>query len=136
MPLPYWVHPSGTSTLLGDSCHATLPYLGQGAAGAFEDAACLGRVLRSSSSIPPALCQFQQIRKPRATTIQVKSRMHQELLHVEDGAFQVTRDKKMERDGEDNPLFWGSMERRMWLFAHDAELATDTENPGFLMASI
>jgi salicylate hydroxylase len=133
LPLPSWVHQSGKVTLLGDSCHAALPYLGQGAAGAFEDAACLGRMLRTSPSILTALYSFQQIRKPRSTVIQVKSRMHQEILHVEDGAFQVERDQKMAKDGEENPLFWGSLERRKWLFDYDAEVASNIENLSFIV---
>ena len=33
-----WGHPSGKFALLGDSCHATLPYLAQSAAMAVEAA--------------------------------------------------------------------------------------------------
>lgn len=72
-----------------------------------------------------ALHRFQQIRRPRSTVIQVKSRMHQSILHVKDGNFQAMRDKKMERDGEDNPLFWGSLARRKWLFGHDADITSN-----------
>ena len=41
--LPTWVH--GCVTLVGDSCHPTLPHIAQGAAQAIEDAGVLGVVL-------------------------------------------------------------------------------------------
>ncbi|EXJ85750.1 hypothetical protein A1O1_06118 [Capronia coronata CBS 617.96] len=123
MPVPSWVHSASKVALLGDSCHPTLPYLSQGAAAAFEDAACLSQGLRRRSTIAAALSDYEAIRKPRASIIQAKSREHQELLHVEDGEFQRRRDMEMAMDRDSNPLFWGWADRRKWLFAHDAEAA-------------
>jgi salicylate hydroxylase len=40
-----WSHPSGKFALLGDACHATLPYLAQGAAMVVEDGAVLGALM-------------------------------------------------------------------------------------------
>ncbi|OBT70407.1 hypothetical protein VE03_00217 [Pseudogymnoascus sp. 23342-1-I1] len=91
---------------------------------------------RTSATTSMALHGLQQIRKPRSTMIQVKSRMHQDILHVEDGKFQAERDKKMEKDSEDSPLFWGSLDRRKWLFSYDPDLATDIANPDYLATSV
>ena len=44
-PLPRWSE--GSVTLLGDACHPMTPYMAQGAAMAFEDAAVLSRCLDS-----------------------------------------------------------------------------------------
>ena len=40
-----WSYPSGKLALLGDACHATLPYLAQGAAMVVEDGAVLGALM-------------------------------------------------------------------------------------------
>ena len=58
----------GHATLLGDSCHATMPNIGQGAGLAFEDGFELAKVLedvRSRSEIPAALRSFYRRRIAR-----------------------------------------------------------------------
>ena len=42
-PIPQWT--KGRVTLLGDACHAMLPYLGQGANSAMEDGFVLARCI-------------------------------------------------------------------------------------------
>ncbi|CAK7212452.1 hypothetical protein SEUCBS140593_001508 [Sporothrix eucalyptigena] len=122
--LPRWVHPSGKVVLLGDSCHPMLPYLAQGAAQAFEDAAVLRQVLARDVDMKTALQQYEAIRMPRATLVQSKTREHQHILHIEDGDEQATRDEELALDAEKNPVFWGFTDRRNWLFGHDAEVIT------------
>ena len=51
--LDHWS--DGRVTLLGDSCHPTLPYLAQGAVMAIEDAAILTRCLDQCDDIADAL---------------------------------------------------------------------------------
>src|SRR5262249_56811642 len=52
-PLERWS--KGRATLLGDSAHAMLPYLGQGAAMAIEDACVLaGSIARSADDLDAA----------------------------------------------------------------------------------
>jgi salicylate hydroxylase len=116
-----WVHSSGNACLLGDSAHPMLPYLGQGAAQAAEDAAVLRLCLSSEDDLATALAKYQEIRLPRASTVQSKTREHQHILHIEDGREQEQRDKLMAAQGEDSPIFWGYRERRNWLFGYDAE---------------
>ncbi|KAH8886228.1 salicylate hydroxylase [Thozetella sp. PMI_491] len=120
--LTRWVHPSGKAVLLGDSCHPMLPYLAQGAAQSFEDAAVIRQCLSMDVDLPDALKRYEDIRKPRVTLVQAKTREHQYILHIEDGSEQQERDVKMQHNGTDNPVFWGFDERRKWLFSHDAEV--------------
>ena len=53
LPISNWS--TARVTLLGDSAHATLPYLAQGAVMAIEDGAVLARALAMESEIPKAL---------------------------------------------------------------------------------
>ncbi|OAA66914.1 salicylate hydroxylase [Niveomyces insectorum RCEF 264] len=128
--LTRWVHPSGKVVLLGDSCHPMLPYLAQGAAQAFEDAAVLRQVLAQNTEpdLTAALQQYERIRMPRATLVQAKTREHQHILHVDDGPEQQERDKVMARDAPENPVFWGFKDRKSWLFGHDAEVLSKEGN--------
>lgn len=120
--LTRWVHPSGKAVLLGDSCHPMLPYLAQGAAQAFEDAAALRQCLALDVELKSALERYEATRKPRATLVQAKTREHQYILHIDDGDEQKLRDQKLQINGDENPIFWGYDERRKWLFSHDAEV--------------
>jgi salicylate hydroxylase len=120
--LERWVHPAGKTVLLGDACHPMLPYLAQGAAQSFEDAAAIRQCLAMDLDLPAALQRYEDVRKPRVSLVQAKTREHQYILHIEDGSEQQTRDEKMQLNGTDNPVFWGFDERRKWLFSHDAEV--------------
>ncbi|KAL1844728.1 hypothetical protein VTK73DRAFT_1944 [Phialemonium thermophilum] len=120
--LSRWVHPGGKAVLLGDACHPMLPYLAQGAAQAFEDAAALRQVLALDRDLPAALRLYEQIRMPRASLVQAKTREHQYILHIGDGEEQAIRDRKMKLNASENPVFWGHEDRRRWLFSHDAEI--------------
>lgn len=120
--LDRWVHPSGKAVLLGDACHPMLPYLAQGAAQSFEDAAAIRQCLAMDLDLPAALQRYEDVRKPRVSLVQAKTREHQYILHIQDGSEQQMRDLKMQLNGMDNPVFWGYEERRKWLFSHDAEV--------------
>ncbi|KAL1852447.1 hypothetical protein Daus18300_012206 [Diaporthe australafricana] len=125
--LTRWVHRSGKAVLLGDSCHPMLPYLAQGAAQSFEDAAALRQCLALGMTLNESLKLYEDIRMPRASLIQAKTREHQHILHIDDGAEQRMRDEKMKINNEQNPIFWGYDDRRKWLFSHDAEVLNHTE---------
>ena len=56
---------SGRVVLLGDAAHPMLPFLGQGAANALEDAMILTRCLTSESTPEQAFALYQQTRGPR-----------------------------------------------------------------------
>ncbi|KAH8744383.1 salicylate hydroxylase [Diaporthe sp. PMI_573] len=125
--LTHWVHPSGKAVLLGDSCHPMLPYLAQGAAQCVEDAAVMRQCLALDMTLKEGLDFYQDIRMPRTSLIQAKTREHQHILHIDDGAEQRKRDEKIKINSEQNPIFWGYDGRRKWLFSHDAEVLNHEE---------
>ncbi|WP_448581470.1 FAD-dependent monooxygenase [Thermaurantiacus sp.] len=71
-PLPSWS--VGRVTLLGDAAHAMLPFMGQGAATAIEDAMVLARALAAH---PPdeALARYEAARRERTAMVQLQSRL-------------------------------------------------------------
>jgi salicylate hydroxylase len=72
-PIPRWTQ--GRVTLLGDSAHAMLPYLGQGACQALEDGAVLANALAASPSDPvAALAAYERVRRPRASSVVLTAR--------------------------------------------------------------
>jgi 6-hydroxynicotinate 3-monooxygenase len=73
-PLPRWSE--GNVTLLGDACHPMTPYMAQGAAMAFEDAAVLSRCLDGVDrpGVADAFRRFESTRKPRTSQVQLSSR--------------------------------------------------------------
>lgn len=63
--LPTWSR--GRATLLGDACHATLPFLAQGAVSSIEDAIVLARCLeKDGRDVPAALRRYDEVRRPHA----------------------------------------------------------------------
>lgn len=71
-PLAKWSH--GRITLLGDACHATLPFLGQGAGMAIEDGAVLARCLAAQPEDPVAAFKtYEALRVERTATIVERS---------------------------------------------------------------
>ena len=72
-PIPRWT--KGRVTLLGDSAHPMLPYLGQGACQALEDGAVLANALSASPSDPvAALAAYERVRRPRASSVVLTAR--------------------------------------------------------------
>lgn len=70
-PLARWSR--GRVTLLGDACHAMLPFLGQGANAALEDAMVLARALEGARDVVAALQSYEGARSERAAMIVRKS---------------------------------------------------------------
>jgi salicylate hydroxylase len=67
-PLPKWS--VGRVSLLGDACHPTIPFLGQGANMAVEDGFLLARCLAKYRDDPvTALARYEEARRERTTTI-------------------------------------------------------------------
>lgn len=60
---PVWQ--DGSTALLGDAAHPTLPFLAQGANLAIEDAFVLARLSGQSADLPAALRRYQTLRQPR-----------------------------------------------------------------------
>lgn len=71
-PLSTWI--AGKVTLLGDAAHAMLPFMGQGAATAIEDAMVLARCLIAHPAAD-ALARYEAARRDRTTMVQTQSRL-------------------------------------------------------------
>jgi salicylate hydroxylase len=70
-PLMRWV--LGKTALLGDAAHPILPYLGQGAVLAIEDAVLLGRAFSGSEDVTQALARYESARVGRARFVVERS---------------------------------------------------------------
>jgi salicylate hydroxylase len=78
-PMQRWV--DGRITLLGDACHPTLPFLGQGAVMAIEDAYVVAACLARYPGDPQrAFARYEDIRKERTSAVVRKS--HDNRRHV------------------------------------------------------
>ena len=115
-PLERWSR--GRATLLGDSAHAMLPYLGQGAAMAIEDAYALAAMIaRQPDDLDGALAAYERIRAPRAKAAVLGSRTRAKENHLPSRFAQIKRDLKFalrERFGRDNTAFQVG-----WLYDYD-----------------
>ena len=98
-PLERWSE--GRISLLGDAAHAMLPFFAQGAAQAIEDAAVLADCLRQArrDSVAQALQRYEQMRRPRASRVQLMSRGREIRNHLPDGPEQRRRDSEF-ADGD------------------------------------
>lgn len=81
-PIKQWTF--GRATLLGDAAHPILPFLGMGAAMAFEDAIVLSRCIQSYEDIEHAFTRYEQARIERADDVYKVSRSHGESLQNSD----------------------------------------------------
>jgi salicylate hydroxylase len=113
-PLERWTE--GRIALLGDAAHAMLPFFAQGAAQAIEDAFVLAECLRCAApgEAQQALQRYEQIRRPRASQVQLMSRGREIRNHLPDGTAQGQRDRDL---GAGNPLLESA-----WLYGHDIEV--------------
>lgn len=115
-PLPRWT--DGRVTLLGDSAHAMLPYLAQGACQALEDglvlSLCLAR--HGKSAIPAALADYELRRRPRATKVQSGARAAHIFWTENDPIQARARNGRMQGLAQVDPLattIW------RWLYAYN-----------------
>ena len=114
-PMDHWT--KGRITLLGDACHPTLPYLGQGAVMAIEDAyvvaACLEKYARDPAI---AFARYEEIRRDRTAAVVRKSHENRKQIFspalADEGgiALAVTQEWQQER----------AAERLDWLYTYDA----------------
>jgi salicylate hydroxylase len=128
-PLPRWS--VGRVTLLGDACHPMLPFMGQGAAQAIEDAATLTACLGKRDDVPAALKRYEQLRLPRASRLQAMSETNKTRFHLPDGPEQQQRDAHMARGATD----W-SFAAIAWLYQHDASVLDDAAEPAAAAAVV
>jgi salicylate hydroxylase len=120
-PLDQWN--VGRATLLGDSAHAMLPYLGQGAAMAIEDACVLAAmVAKLPDDLDAALAAYQRIRAPRAKAAVLGSRARAKENHLASPWARFRRDMKIalrERLGGSGPKRDNTAFQVGWLYEYD-----------------
>jgi salicylate hydroxylase len=114
----------GRVALLGDACHAMLPFMSQGAAQAIEDGTTLAACLSSigARQIPEALSRYERLRLPRASRVQALSENNKQRFHLPDGPAQWKRDAEMARGTTD----W-SLNAVDWLYGHDAGVIAESD---------
>ncbi len=78
-PMPTWSRER--VTLLGDACHPMLPFMGQGACQAIEDAAVLADCLALDEPVA-AFQRYESLRTARTARIQLGSRRNKALFHM------------------------------------------------------
>jgi hypothetical protein len=106
-------------TLLGDSAHAMLPYLAQGAGQSIEDACILAALLERFSEDPKAaLERYQALRLPRTRQIQLGARERGRLNHLSSPWARLWRDAGI------TLRRWGGGGRALqdiaWIYGYDA----------------
>ncbi|WP_344587613.1 FAD-dependent monooxygenase [Actinomadura vinacea] len=94
---PVWV--DGQVALLGDACHAMLPYQAQGASQAMEDAAVLAEELGAVTvdGVREALMRYVSRRAKHAGMVQEAAWRNMAFYHLPDGPEQRERDEKLKR---------------------------------------
>jgi salicylate hydroxylase len=109
-PMAEWTR--GSIALLGDACHAMLPFQAQGAGQAIEDGAVIAEELAgvASSDVPAALVRYAQRRQPRTRRVQEASRHNASLWHLDDGEKQRERDQQLKTGT-------GDFESYRWLWS-------------------
>ena len=120
-PLERWGE--GRITLLGDSAHPMLPYLGQGACMAVEDGCILAEaVARSPGRLTEALRDYERLRMPRTKRAQLGSRQRARENHLASPIARLKRDLRMawrSRFGNDK-----SPTQAEWLYHYDVAAET------------
>lgn len=107
----------GRATLLGDSAHAMLPYLGQGGAMAIEDGCVLAGCLSASDDPGAALETYEQLRKPRTRRTVLASRQRAKENHLASPWARLKRDIRIalrNRFAKDKTVFQAE-----WLYSYD-----------------
>jgi 2-polyprenyl-6-methoxyphenol hydroxylase-like FAD-dependent oxidoreductase len=97
-PVSSWSR--GTTTLLGDAAHPMLPFLGQGANAALEDAVALGAALRAERSVETALAAYERTRTKPAAALVAGSRKAAKAALMESRVGRGVRDALVSRAPE------------------------------------
>jgi salicylate hydroxylase len=100
-PMDQWS--IGRVVLMGDACHAMLPFQAQGAGQSVEDGAVLAAELLGTPSdeIEAAIARYEDARKPRTARVQAASRGNAELWHMQSGPEQEERDRNLAQGSGD-----------------------------------
>jgi len=114
-PMPSWS--KGRITLLGDACHPTLPFLGQGGVMSIEDgyvlAACLDKYFGESAA---AFSRYEDIRRDRTATVVRKASENKNSAFAPNLADSARIAEEVAREWQQVRL----KERMDWLYSYDA----------------
>lgn len=114
-PMSSWS--AGRVTLVGDACHATLPFLAQGANMALEDGFILARCLEKYwEDVPTALNRYERARIERANTVIRQSAAQAQTTQDNALADPVSAEKHMAQAWDEKRTH----ERYDWLYEYDA----------------
>ena len=79
-PLKQWT--TDHVALLGDAAHPMLPWFGQGAGAAIEDAVVLARAVAASTNLAEGLRRYEQARQPRVNLLYSESQLGGQRLFI------------------------------------------------------
>jgi len=114
-PMESWS--KGRVTLLGDACHPTLPFLGQGGVMAIEDAYVIAACLKTYFDDPgAALARYEAIRRERTAAVVRKSHANRRQAFNPALADQDEAVVAVAEDWQDTL----ARERLDWLYTYDA----------------
>jgi 2-polyprenyl-6-methoxyphenol hydroxylase-like FAD-dependent oxidoreductase len=114
-PLPVWS--AGRITLLGDACHATLPFLAQGAVMAIEDGFILARALEAhGADVPGAFRAYEAARQERTARVVNGSADNTKRFHNPALGDPAGAQAYVEREWAEDRL----RERYDWMYRYDA----------------
>lgn len=128
-PMERWT--SGRATLLGDAAHPMLPFLSQGAAMAIEDGYVLAGRLAAEADPDIALAQYEVLRRPRTSRVQLESRERGRTYHLTSRVAQIKRDVSYMIRNIINPQSTGL--KANWVYDYDA--VAEAANPAPLRAA-
>jgi 2-polyprenyl-6-methoxyphenol hydroxylase-like FAD-dependent oxidoreductase len=115
-PLARWGE--GRVTLLGDSAHAMLPYLAQGAAQSLEDACVLAmQIERAPQDLAGALRCYEERRIPRTRRIQLGARARGKDNHLPSAWARLWRDTRLALRRRFVPS--ATLHQAEWIYGHD-----------------
>ncbi len=115
-PLDRWS--KGRATLLGDSAHAMLPYLAQGACMAVEDGYILAKAIaQSPEDVVAALAHYESARIPRTRKTVLGSRQRAKENHLASPWGRLVRDIKIAVHDRMQP--GDTIFRATWLYDYD-----------------
>jgi salicylate hydroxylase len=117
--LPAWQR--GRMVLLGDACHAMLPFHAQGAAQSIEDAYVLAACLDRIADPVAALAAYVRLRKDRTEWVQQFSREAEVMFQLDDEAAIERRDRRLR---ENQTRYAGGFPpAQLKLYGYDADQA-------------
>src|SRR5690554_5935028 len=107
---------NGKATLLGDACHPTLPFLGQGANHSIEDGVVLARCLEKYPNTNEALERYDQVRRPHSYRMVRGAQNNTSRFHNQALSDEKLADDFIDREWKSDAI----SERYDWLFTYDA----------------